>query len=117
MDHKYAPRRRSLKLLGWTVLLLGLPLALMAAFHQPNEYDATLGINALDCDGPFGTYMFAIPALLLYGAGLAINGMRWRNRINLVLALVCLLICGAVIVNVTQAVAEEREQEAKCLSR
>ena len=117
MDHKYAPPRRGLKLLGWTVLLLGLPLALLAALHPPNEYEATLGINALDCDGPFETYMFAVPALLLYGAGLAMNGMRWRNRINLVLALVCLLICGAVIVNVARAVAEEREQEAECLSR
>lgn len=117
MDHKFDPPRRGMKLLGWAVLLLGLPLALMAALHPPNEYEATLGINALDCDGPFGTYIFAVPALLLYGAGLVINGMRWRNRINFLLALVCLLICGAVIVNVARAAAEEREQEAECLSR
>ena len=117
MDQKHDPPRRGLNLLGWTVLLLGLPLALMAALHPTNEYEATLGINALDCDGFFGTYLFAIPALLLYGAGLAINVMRWRNRMNFVVALVCLLICGAVIVNVAQAVAEEREQGAECLSR
>jgi hypothetical protein len=113
----YDPPRRGLKLLGWAVLLLGLPLAFIAALHPPNEYEATLGINALDCDGPFETYIFAAPSLLLYGAGLAINGVRWRKRTNFVLALVCLLICGAVVANVARAVVEEQEQEAACLAR
>ena len=106
-----------MKLMGGVVLLLGLPFAVLAALHRPNEYQATLGISALDCDGPFETYMFAVPALLLYGAGLIINGLRWRRRLNLAVAIFCLAICIAVGANVLKAVAEEREQAAQCLLR
>jgi len=106
--------RRKLKLLGWAVLLLALPLALIAALHPPNEYRAGLGIDALDCDGPFGTYVFALPALLIYGTALVINGLRWRERTSLIVAIMCLLICGAVVANVARAVAMDRQQEAGC---
>jgi len=106
-----------LRLLGWGVLLLGLPLALMAALHPPNEYKAIFGGNSLDCDGPFGTYVVAVPALILYGSGLLINGLRWRKRSSLIVAFLCLVICGAVVANVARAVVEEREQEAACSAR
>src|SRR5437762_6302614 len=108
--------RRGWRLLGSAVLLLGLPLALIAALHSPNEYQETLGIDALDCDGPFETYMFAVPALLLYGISLVINGRRWRQPKNLFIAIVCLLICGAVIANVARAVEMDRQQQAACFA-
>jgi hypothetical protein len=100
--------------MGWAVLVLGLPLALLAALHPPNEYQATLGINALDCDGPGETYLFALPALLIYGAGLAVNGWRRRKRLNAVTAVVCFAICAAVLVNVARAVQEDRRQAEDC---
>lgn len=101
-------------MLGWAVLALGLPLALIAALHPPNEYRATLGIDALDCQGPFETYLFAVPALLIYGAGLALNARRWRRRRNALAVVLCAAICAAVAVNVARAVAEDRRQAAEC---
>jgi hypothetical protein len=103
-----------LRLFGWSVLFLALPLAAMAALHPPNEYQAMWGKNWLDCDGPVQTYAMAIPSLLIYGAGLLINGLRWRRRINLLAAIGCLLVCIAVAANIPPAIAEEREQELGC---
>ncbi|MDH7795132.1 MULTISPECIES: hypothetical protein [unclassified Beijerinckia] len=108
-----SPRHR-LKWLGWTVLVLGLPLALMGAVMPPNEYQAALGIDALDCDGPFNVYLFAVPALLIYGVSLVINGLAWRKRANLLLELVCAVLCALVIVNLTGAIVLDRAQEAAC---
>jgi hypothetical protein len=113
-DNGYSPPRRGLRSLGWAVLVLGLPLALLAALHPPNEYQATLGINALDCAGPGETYLFALPALAIYGAGLAVNGWRWRKRLNAVAAVLCLGICAAVVANVARAVHEGQRQAAAC---
>jgi predicted membrane protein len=113
-DTDYVPRRRGLRILGWSALVLGLPLAFIAILHAPNEYHATIGIDALDCDGPFETYMFALPVLLIYGVGLAINGSRWRKRLNAAVALLCFAICTAVVVNVARAVAEDQKQATAC---
>ncbi len=113
----YNPQRRGAKLLGRAVLLLGLPMAIFGALHPPNEYEATLAIDALDCDGPLGTYIFAVPSLVLYGAALIINGLRWRRRANLIVALLCFLVCAALATNIARAVLENRQQEAACSSR
>lgn len=113
----YDPPRHGPKLLGWAVLLLGLPLAFIAAVNPPNEYEAIFGINALDCDGPMGTYIFAVPALIIYGTALGVQGAQWRKRTKLIVAIVCFVICASVIANVVRAAIEEREQEAACRSR
>jgi hypothetical protein len=112
-DNGYSPPCRGLRTLGWAILVIGLPLALFAAMHPPNEYQA-LGINALDCDGPGETYLFAVPALLIYGAGLAVNGLQWRKRLNALAALLCVAICAAVMINVARAVQEDQRQAASC---
>ena len=104
-------------MLGWAVLMLGLPLALFAALHPANEYRATLGIDALDCQGPFETYLFAVPALAIYGGGLAVHARRWGKRWNAVAALLCLAICAAIALNVARAMAEERRQSPECNAR
>lgn len=113
-DTGYTPPRRGLRNLGWAILVLGLPLALLAALHDPNEYRATLGISALDCDGPGKTYLLAVPALLIYGAGVAANGLRWRKRLNAIVAVLCLAICAVVVANVGRAVQEDQRQAASC---
>jgi hypothetical protein len=105
---------RGLRLLGWAILVLGLPVALIAILHSPNEYQATLGIDALDCQGPYETYLFAIPALLVYGAGAALNGLRWRKSLNAIIALLCLAICAAVVVNLGRALQEDQRQATSC---
>ena len=106
--------RRGLALFGYAVLALGLPLALIAASLPANEYQDALGIDAPDCDGPAAIYMFAVPALLIFGSGLVINGMAWRKRWRLVLALACALICAALIANLTRAIIQDRQQAAAC---
>ncbi len=109
--------RRGLALFGYAVLALGLPLALIAASLPANEYRDTLGIDALDCDGPAAIFMFAIPALLVFGSGLVVNGMAWRKQWRLALALACAVICAALIVNLTRAIIQDREQATACGSR
>lgn len=109
--------KRGLALFGYAMLALGLPLALIAASLPANEYQDALGIDALDCDGPAAIYIFAIPALLVYGSGLVVNGMAWRGRWRLVLALACALICAALIANLARAIMQDREQATACEAR
>lgn len=106
--------KRGLALFGYAVLALGLPLALIAASLPANEYQDALGIDALDCDGPAAIFIFAVPALLIFGSGLVVNGMAWRRRWRLVLALACALICIALIANLACAIIQDREQAAAC---
>ena len=116
-DKHRKPTTRGLWLFNWTVLLLGLPLAFFAAAHAPNEYKATLGIDALDCQGPFETYMLAVPALALYCAGSIFNGLKWRQLAHLVVAALCVLVCGAVAINVVKATKEEQLQRDDCVTQ
>lgn len=106
--------RRGLALFGYAMLALGLPLALIAASLPANEYRDALGIDALDCDGPAAIFIFAVPALLVFGSGLVVNGMAWRKHWRLVLALACALISAALIANLTRAIIQDREQAAAC---
>lgn len=75
-----------------------------------NEYKAW-GVDALDCDGPISVFLFAIPALLIYGAGAAVNGRYFRNRLNLVLALLCTLVVVLIAASFTEAVREQMRIE------
>lgn len=109
--------RSPLWYLNWACLVLGLPLAFFAASHPPSEYRATLGLEALDCQGPFETYVLAAPALLFYGAGLISNGINWRRRVQLCAAALCLIVVGAVVWNVSNAASEQQRQHQECLLR
>ena len=106
--------RRIVARLGWSLLLIGLPLAFLAATHAPNEYQATLGMDALDCDGPLQTYLLAAPVLVLYLAGFVLNARHWRKRTNLIAAILCLGICAMVTANVLAAVTEGHRQAGAC---
>ena len=98
---------------GWIILLLALPFALLGAILLPNEYKSW-GLDATDCDGPLGVYLFAVPTLLIYGAGFAANIRRRRRRANLAVAILCLLVCVPSALNLVRAVQEERTQSAEC---
>ncbi len=68
--------RRTLIL--YLALITALPVALLATVLPVNSYQAE-GIDALDCDGPASVLLFAIPALLIYGAGAI---LLYRKRIG-----------------------------------
>lgn len=99
--------------LGWSgiaVLVAVVPAALTAATVPANEYKAW-GVDALDCDGPITVFLFAIPTLLIYGAGAIVNGRYLRNRLNLAFAIFCTLICVLIAANIAAAVREQTQME------
>lgn len=112
MELETCPYRK--RVVGWGMLLIALPLAFFAAFLPPNEYKATLGVAALDCDGPRKVFGFCALSLLIYGIGFIFNAIRWRSRWNLGVAITCLLICVAVGVNYYRAMLEDDAQRVEC---
>lgn len=100
------PQRKLVRWLGFMVLLLALPIALFAIAMPPNEYKEQ-GINAVDCDGPLGVYLFAIPVLLIYGVGAVATARRYRNRLNLGVSIICIVLCLLIAANVGRAYQEQ----------
>lgn len=78
--------RRTLIL--YLALITALPVALLATVLPVNSYQAE-GIDALDCDGPASVLLFAIPALLIYGAGAILLYRKRNRRLHLVASLCC----------------------------
>lgn len=89
----------------YLALIAALPFAVLAAILPVNSYRAQ-GNEALDCDGPMSVLIFALPVLLIYGAG-AIQLYRVRRRrFHLAAALCCLLVFCAVGWNAATASLE-----------
>ena len=105
--------RRLLAILVWLGLVLGLPLALLGSVTPANRYHS-LGFVALDCDGPLEVYLLAVLALAFYGAALAFNALLWRRPLNAVAAVLCLLLCGALGLNLVSAVRFDLAQHGEC---
>jgi len=92
-------------------------MTFLAAVAPANQYEADGIIGALDCDGPGVVYLFALPVLLLYGAGAAMSGRSWwrhRRAVSLAAALVCAAIFVAVLHNFAVAWAVDDRQAAEC---
>ncbi|MFK0161936.1 hypothetical protein [Rhizobium sp. NPDC090279] len=89
----------------YLALVAALPVALLATVLPVNSYRAQ-GIEALDCDGPAGVLLFALPALLLYGAGAILLYRKRNRRLHLVASLCCLLVFLAVGWNAVAALRE-----------
>lgn len=89
---------------GYLILLLALPLAALAVVLPANVYRAQ-GIAAPDCDGPLQVLIFALPALLIYGAG-AFLAYRSGRRFRRILSLLCLLVALATLPNIAEAARE-----------
>jgi hypothetical protein len=104
---------RGYNLLGLVLFLLGLPIAGLAATVSANEY-RQLGINALDCDGPFGVYLVALPALVIYAGAMLASLRQMRSVANPVLATLSLVICIAVGANLARATAVDTAQVEAC---
>ncbi len=89
---------------GYLVLLLATPLAALAVVLPANVYRAQ-GIAAPDCDGPLQVLIFALPAVLIYGAG-AFVAYRARRRVHRILSLLCLIVALATFSNIAAATQE-----------
>lgn len=91
---------------GYLLLLALLPVAAMALLADANSYRAQ-GIDAIDCDGPMRVLIFAVPALLAYGAGAIVNGLARR----FVVAAICAAICVPLAFNTVAALGENRKND------
>ena len=92
-----------------TGLVLALPFALLAALLLPNEYLAQGIEGAVDCDGPLGVMLFAIPSYIIYGAGVVSFGIiaaRKKNWFYGITALLCLMVIIIISPNVSQVYHE-----------
>ncbi|QND42935.1 hypothetical protein HB770_20625 [Rhizobium leguminosarum bv. viciae] len=89
---------------SYLILLLAMPLAALAVVLLTNVYRAQ-GIAAPDCDGPLQVLIFAVPAVLIYGAG-ALLAYRASKRFHRLVSLLCLVIALAAVPNIAEAVHE-----------
>ncbi|MBM7050284.1 MULTISPECIES: hypothetical protein [Rhizobium] len=89
----------------YLALIAALPFAILAAILPVNSYRAQ-GIEALDCDGPMSVLIFALPVLLIYGAGTILLYRVRSRRFHSVAALCCLLVFCAVGWNAATALRE-----------
>ena len=89
---------------SYLILLLAMPLAALAVVLPANVYRAQ-GIAAPDCDGPLQVLIFAVPAVLIYGAG-ALLAYRAGRRFHRIVSLLCLIIALATVPNIVEAVHE-----------
>jgi hypothetical protein len=89
---------------SYLILLLAMPLAALAVVLPANVYRAQ-GIAAPDCDGPLQVLIFAVPAVLIYGAG-ALLAYRAGRRFHRLVSLLCLVIALAAVPNISEAVHE-----------
>ncbi|WP_313903424.1 hypothetical protein [Rhizobium leguminosarum] len=69
-----------------------------------NVYRAQ-GIAAPDCDGPLQVLIFAVPAVLIYGADVLLAYRAGRRFYRLV-SLLCLIIALTTVPNIAEAVHE-----------
>lgn len=89
---------------GYLALLLATPLAAFAVILPANVYRAQ-GIAAPDCDGPGQVLIFAVPAVLIYGAG-AFLAYRSGRRFHRTVSILCLIVALATVPNIAEAVHE-----------
>lgn len=89
----------------YLVLIAALPFAILATVLPVNSYRAQ-GIEALDCDGPMSVLIFALPNLLIYGAGAILLYRNGKQRFHLVAALCCLLVFCSVGWNAAAALRQ-----------
>ncbi|WP_112800687.1 hypothetical protein [Rhizobium sp. SYY.PMSO] len=89
----------------YLVLIAALPVAVLAAAFPVNSYRAQ-GIEALDCDGPMSVLIFAVPSMLIYGAGALLLYRNRNRRFHGAASLCCLLVFCFVGWNAVAAMRE-----------
>lgn len=99
---------RGLRYFAWAMLLC-VPLCALGLLASPNEY-RDMGIQGgIDCDGPLSVLLFAVPAFLVYLAGLAAFARSTRRTggaryaaVAIASGLVCLAL-GFAIASASEA--------------
>ncbi|ANL35752.1 hypothetical protein [Rhizobium phaseoli] len=94
---------------GYLILLLAMPLAALAVVLPANVYRAQ-GIDAPDCDGALQVLIFALPVVLIYGAG-ALLLYRAGRRFHRLVSLLCLITALSAVPNIVEAVHELRRND------
>lgn len=89
----------------YLALIAALPFAILAAVLPVNSYRAQ-GIDALDCDGPASVLIFALPVLLIFGAGAILLYRDRSRRFHLVAVLCCAAVFCVVGWNAASAIRE-----------
>ena len=89
----------------YLLLIAALSVAILAAVLPANSYQ-TQGIDALDCDGPASVLLFAVPALLIFGASAFLLYRKRNPRLHLVTALRCVLVFCSIGWNAAAALRE-----------
>ena len=92
-------------MLLYLALVAALPFAILAAVLPVNSYRAQ-GIDALDCDGPMSVLIFALPIMLIYGAGAILLYRHRSRRLHVVAALCCAAVFCSVGWNAVSAIRE-----------
>lgn len=98
------------------VMILLAPLALFGLAALPNEYQATGIEGAVDCDGPLGVFLFALPALAAYipGFGFFAYSAFTTRRIGVICAAFFAgLVCFGLVANTALATRELLRVEHK----
>ncbi len=79
------------------LVVLVLPVALFGWILSANEY-ADQGIRgAVDCDGPLGVMLFAVPSLVVYAAGAVYHAVLLRGRRRSRSAALLLVLCVGMV--------------------
>lgn len=105
------------RMAGWALFALTIPLTVLASLLPANQYDAALGLAALDCDGPLQVYVLGLPSLAILLTGLAVQLRYWRRdrRVwRITIALLAAVLAAAVLLNLGQAVVTDRPQQQAC---
>lgn len=89
----------------YMALIAALPVAIMAMAIPVNSY-RDQGFEALDCDGPIGVLFFALPALVIYGAGAILLYRDRSRRFHRLAALCCTIVFCCVGWNAALALRE-----------
>jgi len=105
-------KRLKLVLYGWVMLIFA-PLALVGIVYPANQYQAIGTEGAVDCDGPLGVLLFAIPSLIVYVTGFIAyaRSVQYRRGVgNICMVVISASVCFALISNSVSAVIEQNSQ-------
>ncbi len=95
------------KIITWSPLV-SLPLAFLSWVIPINEYKS-MGISAIDCDGPLGVMIFALPALIISLIGtlfFVISLFKNFKKLYIVLFFISLLSLSIAFTRVVEAYKE-----------
>jgi hypothetical protein len=105
-------KKLTLVVSGWAMLLFA-PIALLGIVYPVNHYQAIGTEGAVDCDGPLGVLLLAIPSLIVYVKGFIAfaRSVRFRRGVvNICMVVLSACVCFGLISNSVAAAIEHNSQ-------